>query len=255
MERDPEGGSDVGRDYERELGDEPPAAIRDTAPDFLAPIDASAPVSGHNPAPESTSSPADAPEQDWGSAKDLIYPAFRPVGTQGLAMESIDREVLSAHAQQSHAQPLIDVGPAELPVVYTINAGAYDIVVNGDLPLQTAIHANSYDLYASIRNDSPDTIGPSGLSSDGYAGMVFWDSDIWMFPAILATHPDIARAAVDYRFNTLQAAIHDAKANGYQGAFYPWTAADDGLTGADCYGTTTDANDTITADPNFSCSQ
>ncbi|HEY8635801.1 MAG TPA: hypothetical protein VIL81_00940, partial [Candidatus Limnocylindrales bacterium] len=109
MERDPEGGTDVGRDYERELGDEPPAAIRDTAPDILAPIDASSPVSGHNPAPESTSSPADAPEQDWGSARDLIYPAFRPLGTQGLVMDSIDRDALAARSTQSHAQPLIDV--------------------------------------------------------------------------------------------------------------------------------------------------
>jgi trehalose/maltose hydrolase-like predicted phosphorylase len=129
------------------------------------------------------------------------------------------------------------------------------VSVSGNPSLQTSINANTYDLYASIRSDSPDAIGPSGLSSDGYAGMVFWDSDIWMFPAILATHPDIARAAVDYRFNTLQAAKHDAAANGYQGAFYPWTAGDDGYTGADCYGTTTDANDKITADPNFSCSQ
>jgi trehalose/maltose hydrolase-like predicted phosphorylase len=129
------------------------------------------------------------------------------------------------------------------------------ITVSGDPSLQTAINANTYDLYASIRSDSPDAIGPSGLSSDGYAGMVFWDSDIWMFPAILATHPDIARAAVDYRFNTLQAAEHDATANGYQGAFYPWTAGDDGYTGADCYGTTTDSNDKIISDPNFSCSQ
>jgi trehalose/maltose hydrolase-like predicted phosphorylase len=85
--------------------------------------------------------------------------------------------------------------------------------------------------------------------------MVFWDSDIWMFPAILATHPDVARAAVDYRFNTLAAAKHDAAANGYQGAFYPWTAGDDGRTGNDCYGTTTDSNDKILSDPNFSCSQ
>ena len=105
------------------------------------------------------------------------------------------------------------------------------ISVTGDDSLQTAINANTYDLYASISSDSPDAIGPSGLSSDGYAGMVFWDSDIWMFPAILATHPDVARAAVDYRFNTLQAAEHDAAANGYQGAFYPWTAGDDGYTG------------------------
>ena len=53
MERDPfEGGSDVGRDHARDLGDEPPASIRDAAPDVLAPIDASAPVSGHTPPPE-----------------------------------------------------------------------------------------------------------------------------------------------------------------------------------------------------------
>jgi trehalose/maltose hydrolase-like predicted phosphorylase len=149
-----------------------------------------------------------------------------------------------------------------LPTLQQENAAAWtadvwngDIVVNGDLPLQTAIHANTYDLYASIRNDSPDAIGPSGLSSDGYAGMIFWDSDTWMFPALLAAHPDIAKAAVDYRFNTLKAAEHDAAANGYQGAFYPWTAGDDGYTGADCYGTTTHANDKIISDPNFSCSE
>jgi hypothetical protein len=132
MEQDTNGGNNVGRDFARDLGDEPPAALRDSAPDYLAPIDADAPVSGHQPAPEPTSSPAEAPEQDWEHARGLLYPAFRPVGTQGLSIESIDRETLAAHAQQSHAQPLLDVGPAELPVVYTINAGAYDIVVNGD---------------------------------------------------------------------------------------------------------------------------
>jgi len=132
MDQNTNGGSDVGRDFEREFGDEPPGLIRDSPPDYLAPIDASAPISGHLPAPESTSSPVDAPEQDWTRARDLLYPAFRPVGTQGLQIESIDRETLAARAGQSHAQPLLDVGPAELPVIYTIDAGAYDIVVNGD---------------------------------------------------------------------------------------------------------------------------
>jgi hypothetical protein len=132
MEQDPPGGTDVGLDIERDFGDESAAAIRDSAPDYLAPIDESAPVSGHSPAPESTSSPVDAPEQDWGHAKGLLYPAFRPVGTQGLEMASIDRLQLAAHSAQSHAQPLIDEGLAGLPVVYTLDAGAYDIVVNGD---------------------------------------------------------------------------------------------------------------------------
>ena len=48
------GGSDVGRDLERDLGEVPPATLRDTAPDYLSPIDASAPVSGHVAPAEAT---------------------------------------------------------------------------------------------------------------------------------------------------------------------------------------------------------
>ena len=132
MELDLPGGSDVGRDLERDLGDTPPAAIRDTAPDYLSPIDASAPVSGHVAPAESTTAIADSPEHDWQLAKTLIYPAFRPLGTLGLAIDSVDRASLVAHVTQSHAQPLIDQGLAGLPVVYTIAAGGFDIVVNGD---------------------------------------------------------------------------------------------------------------------------
>jgi hypothetical protein len=132
MERDPDGGSDFGRDPERDLGDEPPPAYRDSAPDYLAPIDAGSPVSGHSPAPAATTPLTEAPEHDWTNARTLLYPAFRPVGTQGLEIATLDRQALVGHPTQSHAQPLIDEGPAGLPVVYTIDAGAYDIVVNGD---------------------------------------------------------------------------------------------------------------------------
>ena len=62
MERDPfAGGSDVGRDLERDLGDEPPSSIRDAAPDYLAPIEEGGPISGHTPAPDSPGSAADTP--------------------------------------------------------------------------------------------------------------------------------------------------------------------------------------------------
>ena len=120
MERDPnEGGRDVGRDIARDLSDEPPPAIRDAPPDILSPIDESSPVSGHTPPPETTVSAVDSPEHDWGLARELVRPAFRPVGTSGLPIETVDRESLSQHAMQSHPQPLIDLGPAGLPVVYT----------------------------------------------------------------------------------------------------------------------------------------
>ena len=78
MERDNPGGSDVGSDIERDLGDEPPATFRDTAPDYLAPIDDSAPVSGHTPAPESATSAMDSPEHDWERGQGTHLPGVPP---------------------------------------------------------------------------------------------------------------------------------------------------------------------------------
>lgn len=135
MERDPfgtgDGGSDVGRDHERSLGDEPTAALRDAPPDYLTPIDPSSPVSGHVPPPESTGSAFDTPEHDWSLARGLLYPSFRPVGTQGQSILDLDLDP-TASSGKIHSQPLIDDGPAGLPVVYALNAGAFDVIVNGD---------------------------------------------------------------------------------------------------------------------------
>ena len=63
-----------------------------------------------------------------------------------------------------------------------------------------------------------------GLTSGGYYGHVFWDADTWMFPALLLTHPDIARSMVMFRYRTLDAAKRNARANGFRGAMYPWEA-------------------------------
>jgi hypothetical protein len=152
MERDPyEGGSDVGRDLARDLGDEPPSSLRDHAPDILSPIDDSAPVSGHVPPPPASTSVMDSPEHDWALARDLIRPAFRPVGTHGLAIEDVHRDTLAQHSMQSHAQPILDAGPAGLPVVYAIPAGGFDVVVNGDHLLSWGIEAVELQ-DAALRN-------------------------------------------------------------------------------------------------------
>ena len=101
MERDTPGGSDVGRDIERDLGDEPPPSYRDSAPDYLAPIDDSSPVSGHTPAPESADVRRRLARARLGPRPGLIYPAFRPVGTQGLDIGSLDRDHLVAQGAVS----------------------------------------------------------------------------------------------------------------------------------------------------------
>jgi trehalose/maltose hydrolase-like predicted phosphorylase len=67
-----------------------------------------------------------------------------------------------------------------------------------------------------------------GLSSAGYYGHIFWDSDTWMFPSLLVTHPDVARSLVAFRGHTLPAAQANAKTNGFRGAMYPWEADERG---------------------------
>ena len=115
MEREPQGGSDFGQDLARDAGEEP-GALRDAAPDLRAPIDESAPVSGHVVGPASSGSIAETPEHDWSAAERIIFPALRPVGTQGLTATDVSAEALAADATtRQHSQPIVDEGPCGIP--------------------------------------------------------------------------------------------------------------------------------------------
>ena len=191
MDREPQGGSDYGLDLRRDMGDEPPGSIRDTAPDVLAPIDADAPVSGHVPAPEHSGSVTETPEHDWSAASAVIYPALRPVGTHGLVMSEIDAEVLAAEANRSHSQPLVDEGPCDVPVVYALDAGAFDVIVNGDHLLSWGVQPTDVQ-DAAMRNLANWSAGAawtdevSGerrlMSSDTGDG---WDAARILLPEVL----------------------------------------------------------------------
>ena len=100
-----------------------------------------------------------------------------------------------------------------------------DIVVAGDAKLQRQVRASYFALMASVRSDTPWAPSPGGLSSDGYNGHVFWDSETWMYPSLLATAPAIAKQSLRYRFDRLQAAYANAKKTGWSGARYPWESA------------------------------
>ena len=79
------------------------------------------------------SSPVDSPEQDWASARrpDL---SRLPPGRDARSRDRDDRPRLARPRTGRSATPSRSSTSdrAELPVVYTIDAGAYDIVVNGD---------------------------------------------------------------------------------------------------------------------------
>jgi trehalose/maltose hydrolase-like predicted phosphorylase len=105
---------------------------------------------------------------------------------------------------------------------------ASDVVIEGDDEMQLAVRAALYHLFSTCRDDGEAAVGARGLSGPAYAGHVFWDSDIFVLPALAATHPESARAMLEYRVNRLPAARAAAREEGRHGARYPWESASTG---------------------------
>jgi trehalose/maltose hydrolase-like predicted phosphorylase len=110
-----------------------------------------------------------------------------------------------------------------------------DILVSGRPELQDWIRSNLYALQSSVRAGADDSIAPAGLSSDNYAGLIFWDAETWMFPTLLGFHPDLAQSIVDYRRKTIPGARTNAMNLGYQGLFFPWNSAEKGDLATECH--------------------
>jgi trehalose/maltose hydrolase-like predicted phosphorylase len=102
------------------------------------------------------------------------------------------------------------------------------IDVFGNPTVATEVNAGEFYLWSSTRGGVGWSISPAGLSSNGYDGHVFWDAETWMYPALLAQHPDLAAGINAYRFDRLAAAQQHAAETGYQGARFPWESALDG---------------------------
>jgi trehalose/maltose hydrolase-like predicted phosphorylase len=104
-----------------------------------------------------------------------------------------------------------------------------DIVIEGDDQSQQDIHSMLYHLYSFTREGTALSPSPMGLSGLGYNGHVFWDTELWMFPAVLVLHPEIAKSMLEYRFRRLEAAKRNAFSKGFKGAMFPWESAETGV--------------------------
>jgi trehalose/maltose hydrolase-like predicted phosphorylase len=89
------------------------------------------------------------------------------------------------------------------------------------------------DLYYLLANSTVGTAWPMGACAltPNYAGHAFWDSDSWVFPALLLLHPERAKPIVMFRQRTMQPARERARQYGAKGTMYPWEA--DPETGVD----------------------
>lgn len=104
-----------------------------------------------------------------------------------------------------------------------------DVQIDGDPQAQQDVRSMIYHLYSFTREGTALSPSPMGLSGLGYNGHVFWDTELWMFPALLVLKPEIAKSMVEYRFQRLEAARRNAFSKGFKGAMYPWESAESGV--------------------------
>lgn len=104
-----------------------------------------------------------------------------------------------------------------------------DIKIEGDDQSQQDVHSMLYHLYSFVREGTALSPSPMGLSGLGYNGHVFWDTELWMFPAVLVMRPELAKSMVKYRFQRLEAAKKNAFSKGFKGAMFPWESAASGV--------------------------
>lgn len=104
-----------------------------------------------------------------------------------------------------------------------------DIIIEGDDATQLEVRNMLYHLYSFVREGSTNSPSPMGLSGLGYNGHVFWDTELWMFPALLVLKPNLAKGLIDYRYERLAAARKNAYSHGYKGAMFPWESAGTGV--------------------------
>lgn len=110
---------------------------------------------------------------------------------------------------------------------YSLYSDAF-IEIPSDALLEMTARSSLYQLLANTRHYNVSErglpVGVGGLSSDSYAGMVFWDADIWMAPALLPFFPQVSKNMNNYRNSTHREAQLNAQEAGYPGAVYPWTS-------------------------------
>ncbi|KAI3391811.1 hypothetical protein diail_6773 [Diaporthe ilicicola] len=168
--------------------------------------------------------------------------------------QSVARDA-SSSAARSGFDSLLQSHKAEWASILTADSvDDYSIPANGSLPddpyiieqqiisvtnpfqlLQNTVGPNAISAAGNNPMLNVNSISVGGLGSDSYAGLVFWDADIWMASGLVVTFPEAAKAIDSYRTrlfpqaqkNIDMAFISSQNASGkfsQGGAVYPWTS-------------------------------
>ncbi|EPS36974.1 hypothetical protein H072_9427 [Dactylellina haptotyla CBS 200.50] len=106
------------------------------------------------------------------------------------------------------------------------------ILAEYDEELQISLQATLFHLLCAVRSGkgpkhlgSDASISVGGLTSDSYAGFVFWDADLWMYPGLVTLWPEYALPIINFRSRLLEQSERNARENGYSAdtAVFSWT--------------------------------
>ncbi len=98
-----------------------------------------------------------------------------------------------------------------------------DIKVDNITSIEQALRFNLFHLFQAAGSNGRRSIGAKGLTSEGYDGHYFWDTEIYMIPFYAALMPGEARKLLEYRYYILDYACERARVlNHVKGALYPW---------------------------------
>ncbi|MDG2532225.1 glycosyl hydrolase family 65 protein [Sphingomonas sp. HITSZ_GF] len=131
-------------------------------------------------------------------------------------------EQAAALADSALAAGFGAVAAAQAGLLETFWAAA-DLAIAGEPRLAATLRANLFHLFASAGRDGRSSAAAKGLTGEGYEGHYFWDTEAFMLPVLSVLAPDIARAMLVYRANTLDAAFANARALDHRkGALFAW---------------------------------
>lgn len=97
-----------------------------------------------------------------------------------------------------------------------------DVEIEDRPEVQQAVRWNLFQLAQAAARADGAGIPAKGVSSSGYDGHSFWDSEIYVLPFFTYTTPAIAEAALEFRFSILERARERARELDLRGALFPW---------------------------------
>ena len=97
-----------------------------------------------------------------------------------------------------------------------------DVVVHGQPALQQAVRWNLFQVAQATARAEQSGVPAKGVTGSGYSGHYFWDTEIYVLPFLTYTSPQMARSALRFRYNMLDAARRRAAELAQSGALFPW---------------------------------